>query len=126
MSTKQELESNVADARKALSDAEAALYAFGSLADNNVFDALDKALSSVEDKLSDMAFEDCQGAHNCGAPQYTQEFIVDGVKYRGILTVEYNRYDKTYYYIDSSTFEHEVMEPELTPTASPRSASLSS
>lgn len=115
MSTKQELEANVANARKALFDAESVLYAFGSLAENNVFDAPDKALSSVEYNLIDRAFEDCEdceGAGNCGAPQYTQEFIVDGVKYRGILTVNYNRHDKTYYCIDSSTFEHEAMEPK--------------
>ena len=51
-----------------------------------------------------MAFEDCEGAGNCGMDKYTQEFIVGDMHYIATLTVEYNRHDKTYYYIDETDF----------------------
>lgn len=106
---KQELQAAVKSAAMILAAAEVALAAFEAQAENNVFETLPKALSAVEDKLLGQANQDCQGAHNCGADHYEQEFIVDGVRYLGTLTVEYNRHDKTYYYIDGSDFTHKIV-----------------
>jgi hypothetical protein len=108
--SKQELQAAVKAAETNLAAAKDALTAFESQAENNVFESLPKALSAVEDKLLEQARQDCEGAYNCGADYYDQEFIVDGVRYLGTLTVEYNRHDKTYYYIDGSSFNYKTVE----------------
>jgi hypothetical protein len=110
MNTKETLELAVKEARKALDAAEKALYDFNSSAENNVFDSLEDARDKLEDELRDMAFEDCQGAHNCGDSEYRQEFFVDGVKYVAICEVEYDRHDKTYYYIYGHKFRIEKVD----------------
>lgn len=107
--SKTVLQANVITAEANLAAAKSALAAFESQAENNVFESLSKALSDVEDKLLGQARQDCEGAYNCGADHYDQEFIVDGVRYLGTLTVEYNRHDKTYYYIDGSNFTHKIV-----------------
>jgi hypothetical protein len=107
MTTRNELIEAVKIATTALNLAEVALADFDGLAENNVYSTLAEALDKVEDRLRGMASSDCEGAHNCGADLYTQDFIVGGVVYTGSLQVEYNRHDKTYYYIDSSDFTYE-------------------
>lgn len=107
--SRQELQAAVKTAEANLTAAKDALAAFESLAENNAFESLPKAASAIEDKLTKQAHQDCQGAYNCGANRYTQEFIVDGVRYLGTLKVEYNRHDKTYYYIEESTFTYEIV-----------------
>lgn len=97
MKSKEELQAQVADATKALAGVQAELEAFESLAENHVYPDMDEAQGELEEILRDRAYEDCQGAHNCGAEEYEQEFIVDGVKWLAVLSVEYNRHDKTYY-----------------------------
>lgn len=104
MKTRQELEFEITTAKAVLARAEKELFDFDSLAENNVFDSLDEANYAIESKLLGQASEDCEGSYNCGADEYEQEFIVHGVKYIGKLTCEYNRHDKTYYYIDSSYY----------------------
>lgn len=111
MSSREELELAVKAAEAALAAAQLALYQFDTSIENNVYSSLEEAEGEIEDKLLQEAFEDCQGAYNCGAPEYTQLFMVDGKKYLATLTVEYNRHDKTYYYIDGSDFQiTEVVE----------------
>jgi hypothetical protein len=107
---KQELQAAVKAAEMNLTAAKDALAAFEAQAENNVFETLPKALSAVEDKLLGQARQDCEGAYNCGADCYEQKFIVNGVGYVGTLTVEYNRHDKTYYYIDGSNFTHKQVD----------------
>lgn len=102
MITKIELESAVKEAQLALNAANDALRDFTLSAENNVYATLDEAESAAEDILRDMAFADCEGAGNCGLDTYTMHVMVDGKKYLATLTVEYNRHDKTYYYIDES------------------------
>lgn len=110
MTTKQELEAAVIAAQKTLDDASSALAAFNALPENHVYETLDDAEYEVENYLEKKAFKACEGAGNCGLDEYTQEFIVDGVKYIGTLTIEYNRHDKTYYYIDSAQFSYKAVE----------------
>lgn len=104
--TKEELQSAVKTAETNLTAAKDALAAFEALPANNVFETLPKALSAIERKLESQAHQDCEGSYNCGAEKYTQGFIVDGVEYLGTLSVEYNRHDKTYYYVEGSTFTY--------------------
>jgi len=112
MSTRADLVQAVNEARATLEAAENALYSFETLAENNVFSSLEEAEGKLEDELHERAFEDCQGAYNRGDDQYTQEFMVDGVKYLAVYDVEYNRHDKTYYYIDGHKFSIKKVDAE--------------
>ncbi len=104
--TKQELEVAVQTAQLQLTKAIQALNAFVSSPGNNIYSTLDDALCTVEERLLEQARNDCEGSYNCGAYEYTQEFIVDGKHYIGTLNCDYNRHDKTYYYLDEHTFKY--------------------
>lgn len=110
MTTKQELEQAVNDARATLESAEAALAAFEASPDNNRFDDLDYATATIEEALREEAYQDCQGAYNCGSPSYSREFYVGDTLYRGTAEFEYNRHDKTYYYIEECNFTYEEVK----------------
>lgn len=106
--TKDELQKNVDDATAALSAANLALGEFEAKAENNVFSTIEDAMSKLEDEIESEAFQDCEGAHNCGNEEYRRPFMVDGVEYVAIGKFQYNRHDKMYYYIDGSEFSYEV------------------
>ena len=110
MTTKQELELSVANAKAELATAEAALQAFNDAPENNRFDHLQVALDTIEDDLRSQAFEDCEGAYNCGADSYSKDFYVGDTLYRGTAEFEYNRHDKTYYYIEECEFTYEEVK----------------
>lgn len=75
-------------------------------AENNIYNGdKNKALNMVEDYLTGTAESDCEGSYNCGNPEYKQEVIINGTKYLCTLSVEYNRHDKTYYYIEETDFK---------------------
>lgn len=83
---------------------EAEEQAILKLAENNVFETLEDADSKMYTLLENQATEDCEGSYNCGDDEYTQEFMVGTQKYLATMTFEYNRHDKTYYYIDSREY----------------------
>jgi len=87
-----------------LNIAKNALAEFESKSENNVFDTMELAISTIEGKLESQACDDCEGSGNCGSETYTQEFMVEGIVYVGVLTVEYDRHDKQYYYVDGTDF----------------------
>lgn len=105
-----ELEQAVAAAKNGLIAAVAVLAQFIASPENNIFDSIEQAVGVLEDRLRAEAHEDCEGAGNCGAEEYEQEFIVDGVHYEGKLNVSYGRHDKTYYFIDSCNFTFEPVD----------------
>ena len=107
MTKREQLLNDIRLAEEVLSARKAALAAFDEAPENNVFDNLQDALDTIEGKLYDLAHQDCKGSYNCGNEFYTQKFIVDGVVYEGTLHVEYNRHDKTYYYVDETQFTYE-------------------
>lgn len=106
MFTEEKLEAAVKKAEKQLEEAQKALNAFRTTPEYHTYDTLDEALGAMEDLLYGQARADCEGSYNCGDEEYTQDFIVDGIVYTARMTFEYNRHDKTYYYIEESTFEH--------------------
>lgn len=110
MNTKKTLQLAVKVAQEALNAAESALYAFETSAENNVFESIEVACKKLQHVLYERASDDCEGSYNCGDEEYTQEFIVDGVKYIASLKCEYNRHDKTYYYIDGHKFSYKIAE----------------
>ena len=103
MTTLENLKQAVVDAQKVLADAENALALFQEQPENNVYASLEDA-AELEDVLGDLAFQDCEGAHNCGSPEYTREFMVGDKVYIATLKCEYNRHDKMYYYVDGTEF----------------------
>jgi len=105
----EKLKSAIETAKEILAIAEKALYDFSIKAENNVYASIKDALSDIEIDLLDQAKADCEGAYNFGNDEYTQLFMVDSMTYLATLTVEYNRYDKKYYYIDVSEFSYEAV-----------------
>ena len=75
---------------------------------NNVFESLEWAESVLYNRMEQDASNACEGSYNWGCDEYIQEFSVDGKKYLATATVEYNRHDKTYYYVDG--FEFNIKE----------------
>lgn len=108
--TIEQLKADVETAKAALAQAEKALANFETAPEQNVFPSLDEAEGVLEERMRNWAFEDCQGAYNCGSDEYEQEFIVDGVHYLATLECEYNRHDKTYYYLDGATFSYKQID----------------
>lgn len=88
-----------------LQEAEFNLHQALSSPEYNNFSSLDEAKSILSDELYDRASNDCEGAHNFGSDQYTQPFSVGDKQYIAIVNVEYNRHDKTYYYVDNFSFK---------------------
>ena len=64
-------------------------------------------LVTAEGELYDIllarASADCEGSYNVGQPEYTQECFIDDELHLATMKVEYNRHDKTYYYVDETT-----------------------
>ena len=77
---------------------------------NNKFTDQQLAEATINGMLEDLAGSDCEGSYNCGNPQYIQQFYVNDVLYEGILDVEYNRHDKTYYYVEETNFTVKKLE----------------
>lgn len=95
------LKATVSNLQKELQEAEFNLdQALCSHQCNN-FSSLDEAESMLYDELWSQASKDCEGSHNCGLDQYSQPFSVGDKQYIAVASVEYNRHDKTYYYVDS-------------------------
>jgi hypothetical protein len=104
--TLETLAAAVRTAQRALATAERELAAFKAQPSQHVYDTLDDATSTLEDLMNDWAHEACEGSHCMGMDEYTQEFIVDGKHYIAKLECEYDRHDKTYYYVYGSTFSY--------------------
>lgn len=109
--TKAALMANIKIAEDALESAKNELAQWEARPENNRFDTLEAAEVAIEDALMGEAAADCEGSYNCGAPQYSRGFMVGEKLYMGILDVEYNRHDKTYYYIDGHDFRVEEQVP---------------
>jgi hypothetical protein len=105
--TKEELQAAVESTKAAHVSAVKDLEAFERDPKNNVFESLEDAQVTLEESMRDIASADCEGSHNCGAPEYRQGFFVGGIEYVAIANVEYNRHDKTYYYVEEFDFRTE-------------------
>jgi hypothetical protein len=66
----------------------------------HVYDSLEDAEATLRETMRDIASAVCEGSHNCGAYEYRQGFFVGRAEYVAIASVEYNRHDKTFYYVD--------------------------
>lgn len=95
------LKNAVTQAQTELESAISELDAFVDGPENNRFADVDTARAELEDRFRSRAYAECEDSYNCGQPQYTQEFTTDdGKSWLFVMDVEYNRHDKTYYYVD--------------------------
>ena len=80
------------------------------------FNTLEDAIDSMRDDQCDQAAGDCEGSYCVGAPLYSDiVFIKEENKYYNISTgFEYNRHDKTYYFIEE-VLSTDAEEVEATP-----------
>lgn len=100
MTTKlEQLKLNVATALEALQLANQELEAFEQMPENFSYATLDDA-EDLRDILRRRAHADCEMAGESGMEEYEQLCFIDGVLHKAVLTVEYDRHDKTYYYVD--------------------------
>lgn len=81
--------------------------------DVNRFESADEAFAVLDDKFLDRAKEACEGSYNVGEESYRQECFIDGVPFLYILTPEYNRHDRQYYYVESWDSELEPKKSEI-------------
>lgn len=109
MKTKEQLLLNIKACEDALLAANIELNEFIHAPENNVFATLGEAERELGKRLRGKAKDACEGSYCCGDDEYEQEFIVDGVHYMATLKVEYNRHDKTYYYVDSTDFSYKQL-----------------
>lgn len=100
------LSNTIADLQKQIDAANAEYYALSISVDNNVYANLEFALAAMEEMMRNEAHEDCEGSYNFGLDEYNRDFKVGDVIYTATLKVEYNRHDKTYYYVDGTTFSY--------------------
>lgn len=101
--TREELEAIVSNCTKALAEARQNLDNWNTAIEHNVYNSIGGAAILAE-TLADKAREDCEGSYNCGESIYTQDFLVGSTPYRAVLECEYDRHDKTYYYLDEYSF----------------------
>ena len=89
---------------------EAEIYDIEHSAEHNVFFDLPTALEVIEDKLHKELNQVAHGEE--GDCEYSCDFHVNGQDFTGTLYVEWNRYDKQYYYVDSTDFKYEEKNDE--------------
>lgn len=86
------------------------IYDIEHSAEHNVFFDLPTALEVIEDKLHKELNQVPHGEE--GDCEYSCDFNVNGQDFTGTLYVEWNRYDKQYYYVDSTDFKYEEKNDE--------------
>jgi nicotinamide phosphoribosyltransferase len=79
------------------------------------FNDMEEALAEINKEHYKQAEEDCEGAYNMGHDEYTT-LVQVGEKFFELTTrFEYNRHDKTYYYIDNYGGAGETEAKEVQP-----------
>ena len=78
------------------------------------FSTMEDAVEEIRESHCNKASEDCEGAYNVGDKSYSTIAKVQDKYYEFTTEFEYNRHDKTYYYIDYVR-ETKCVEVEATP-----------
>lgn len=103
---KKEMKAKVKALQAEIAVLETQIEEFDSSPEQNIFESLDKAANQITDRFKDIAHQQCEGAGNCGSPEFKQKFSVDGKSYEATVGFEYDRYDKTYYYIENTSYSY--------------------
>jgi hypothetical protein len=107
---KQELKSRLSTLSNEMVEVRILISNIDNDINYNVFDTVELAEDYLFNRFECEANDACEGSHCCGEDKYTQDFMVDGVVHTAVGDFEYNRHDKTYYYIDESDFYSVVKE----------------
>lgn len=99
--------------QKAIEVLEQSLIDFDSLIENNQYTDHTNAEYSITGRFENIAHEQCEGAHNCGEEMFKQIYQIAGNSntFEATVKFEYNRHDKTYYYIDGTTYSYVELQP---------------
>lgn len=108
MTTREDFENNIMVIEQMLARAKKQLYDWDSLPENNVYTSIEAALSTIQDRFYSEASQACKGSYCLGEQKYEQEFTVEGDSNRYLATVEidYNRYDKQYFYVEDTSVNY--------------------
>lgn len=98
-----EIEARLKVAQTAVKGLENELHLWKTAPENNVFADMDEAWGELEESCLEEARNDCEGAYNFGSDRYVRYCLIEGESYVMVVDVEYNRHDKTYYYVDGHT-----------------------
>ena len=111
---KKQIAADIATHQKAIAVLEQSLDDFDSLLENNQYADHEYAQESITERFHSIAHEQCQGAYNCGDPIFKQQFQIDGNPnmFEASVEFEYNRHDKTYYYIDETNYGYVQLPTE--------------
>lgn len=109
---KAQIAAEIAEHQQAIAKLEQSLIDFDSLIENNQYEDHDAAESAITDRMSGIASEACEGSYNYGDDVYTQRYQIAGNPnvFEATVTFEYNRHDKTYYYIDGTDYSYAEVE----------------
>lgn len=104
--SKQQLQTEIKYHQDIISTLENEIEKFDSLLENNQFDEHKMAEYAIRKRFSAIANEECEGAYNLGDDEYSQQYQIRGNEqvFTATVTFEYGRHDKTYYYIDGTTY----------------------
>ena len=105
---KEQIAEEIAAHHKAIAKLEQSLDDFDSLIENNQYTDQKDAEYSITNRFSCIAYEQCEGAGNCGLPMFKQRYQITGNPntFEATVEFEYNRHDKTYYYIDGTRYSY--------------------
>jgi hypothetical protein len=107
--TREQLVLSIKSAEQALKAAKTDLEAFDDAPEQNRFGSLEKAEEILTERLDERARDACEGAGKRGASAYKCRFTVGDVAYIGTVKIDYNRHDKTYYFVDEVSFSYEIV-----------------
>ena len=110
---KAQIAAEIATHKKAIALLEQSMTDFDSLIENNQYEDHGTAEASIEDRFRNIAGEQCEGSNNCGEEKFMQRYQIAGNPnmFEATVSFEYNRHDKTYYYVDGTTYSYAEIEP---------------
>ena len=78
------------------------------------FETHEDAKDYLYEYLGEKASNACEGSYNRGNDEYTQQYqlIVEDTIYEGKIEVEYNRHDKTYYFVEDIEYSYSEVQSE--------------
>lgn len=82
--------------------------------ENNQYSTHEDARSTITNQIYAIAEAQCEGMRNCGNPDFTRLYKVTGVDgtFQATVAFQYNRHDKTYYYIDETHYSYIKIQGE--------------
>ena len=78
------------------------------------FETHEDAKDYLYEYLGEKASNDCEGSYIVGQDEYTQQYqlIVEDTIYEGKIEVVYNRYGKTYYFVEDIEYSYSEVQSE--------------